>query len=139
MKIYFAGSIRGGRDYKELYLKIIEWLREYGTVLTEHVGNAQLSSYGEYALTAAAIYERDMRWLQESDVVVAEATVPSIGVGYELGKAAGSHKPTLCLFHADSEKRLSAMISGSPDITVAVYETEQDIKKTIDSFFTTVK
>ena len=38
MKIYFAGSIRGGRDEEENYLKIIKHLAKYGDVLTEHVG-----------------------------------------------------------------------------------------------------
>ena len=40
MKIYFSGSVRGGRDYKKLYSKIVEWLGAYGTVLTEHIANA---------------------------------------------------------------------------------------------------
>ena len=38
MKIYFAGSIRGGREEEETYLKLIEHLATYGQVLTEHVG-----------------------------------------------------------------------------------------------------
>ncbi|MEM7514802.1 MAG: nucleoside 2-deoxyribosyltransferase, partial [Bacteroidota bacterium] len=47
MNIYFAGSIRGGRDDKELYLEIIQLLTEYGTVLTEHVADPSLTSWGE--------------------------------------------------------------------------------------------
>jgi len=35
MKIYFAGSIRGGRDDKELYLQLIKHLAKHGQVLTE--------------------------------------------------------------------------------------------------------
>ena len=37
IKIYFAGSIRGGREDKILYSQIIENLKKYGTVLTEHI------------------------------------------------------------------------------------------------------
>ena len=37
-KVYFCGSIRGGRDDAELYKRIIEQIKQYGTVLTEHVG-----------------------------------------------------------------------------------------------------
>ncbi len=44
MKIYFAGSIRGGRDDAEIYSGIIELLKRYGDVLTEHVGDRTLSS-----------------------------------------------------------------------------------------------
>ena len=46
MKIYFAGSIRGGRDDKELYLEIINLLGKYGKVLTEHIGDKTLSAMG---------------------------------------------------------------------------------------------
>ena len=38
MKIYFAGSIRGGRKDAELYRKVIAALKEKHQVLTEHVG-----------------------------------------------------------------------------------------------------
>ena len=41
-KIYFCGSIRGGREDAALYMRIIEQLRQYGTVLTEHVGKQDL-------------------------------------------------------------------------------------------------
>lgn len=37
--IYFAGRITGGRKYADLYLRIVEQLRTYGNVLTEHVAN----------------------------------------------------------------------------------------------------
>jgi len=47
MKIYFAGAIRGGRDDVALYLELVELLRPYGTVLTEHVADEQLTSRGE--------------------------------------------------------------------------------------------
>ena len=37
-KIYFAGSIAGGRQDEDLYGRIIAKLGEYGKVLTEIVG-----------------------------------------------------------------------------------------------------
>ncbi|KAF5897383.1 2'-deoxynucleoside 5'-phosphate N-hydrolase 1, partial [Clarias magur] len=57
-----------------------------------------------------AIYDRDMEWLPESDVVVAEVTHPSFGVGYEIGQAMVLKKRTLCLFRPSSGKVLPAMI-----------------------------
>ena len=42
-KIYFAGSIRGGRVDAALYRRMIAWMREGDTVLTEHVGDLSLS------------------------------------------------------------------------------------------------
>ncbi len=38
-KLYFAGSIRGGREDAALYRRIIQELGKYGDVLTEHVGD----------------------------------------------------------------------------------------------------
>lgn len=46
MKVYFCGSIRGGRDDVELYGKIITELKKYGTVLTEHVSDQKLDATG---------------------------------------------------------------------------------------------
>lgn len=46
MKIYFCGSIRGGRDDVHLYQKIVRKLQSYGTVLTEHVANSDLNDAG---------------------------------------------------------------------------------------------
>jgi hypothetical protein len=47
MKIYFAGSIRGGREDKNLYLQLIHHLSQYGQVLTEHIGDVDLTEFGE--------------------------------------------------------------------------------------------
>ena len=72
MKIYFAGSIRGGRQDAELYRKVIAALKDKHQVLTEHVGDLSLSTVENKG--DKAIYEQDMAWLRESDLVVAECT-----------------------------------------------------------------
>lgn len=135
MKIYFAGSIRGGRDDRELYTRIIEFLKQYGTVLTEHVGDSKISAYGQTTMSDIDIYERDVAWLTESDVVIAEVTTPSLGVGYEIATAESLGKPTLCLFHSVPDKRISAMISGDKKLNVFGYQTEDEIKEAIENFF----
>ena len=55
MKVYFAGSIRGGRQDAELYRKVIAALKEKHQVLTEHVGDLSLSTVEDKGDTA--IYE----------------------------------------------------------------------------------
>ena len=47
MKIYFAGSIRGGREDQRLYLQIINYLKKYNEVLTEHIGDESINDLGE--------------------------------------------------------------------------------------------
>jgi nucleoside 2-deoxyribosyltransferase len=68
------------------------------------------------------IYTRDVRWIRESDVLIAEVSQPSIGVGYEIAYAEACGKPILALYCLDAEKSISAMISGNPHITTLEYE-----------------
>ena len=126
MRIYFAGSIRGGRDDWSLYRQIIDVLGEYGTVLTEHIADSELSITGE-ELDDRYIHDRDLEWLRSCDCLVAEVTTPSLGVGYEIGKATEWGKPVLCLFRADSGRTLSAMIAGCHTVKVLEYKTIQDV------------
>ena len=60
MKIYFAGSIRGGREDAKLYKKIINHILCHGEVLTEHVGNDSLTRQGENKNSDKFIYDRDI-------------------------------------------------------------------------------
>ena len=134
MKIYFAGSIRGGRDDMQLYLQIIDLLSNFGKVLTEHIGDQTLSVLGEDGPTDGYIYKRDMEWLNEADVVVAEVTTPSLGVGYELGKAEGK-KPLLCIFRKQEGRRVSAMISGNKNFQVKNFKELSDLNQIFKDFF----
>lgn len=134
MKIYFAGSIRGGRDDASLYTKLIKHLKKYGEVLTEHVGDKKLSQLGEDGDNDKKIHDRDLEWLKSSDVVVADVSIPSLGVGYEIAKAAQHNKKILCLYRKQDGKRLSGMISGCPDAFIEEYETEDEAKEIIDKF-----
>ena len=134
-KIYFAGSIRGGRDDKEIYAQMIAYLNKYGTILTEHVADQKLTSYWENHRTDEWIYDRDVSWIKESDIVVAEVSTPSLGVGYEIAHAEYLNKKILCLYRKQEGKRLSAMIKGSKKIVVKEYEKIDDAIKQIDNFF----
>ena len=42
-KIYFAGSIRGGRNFADLYRKMIEHMQITDIILTEHIGQADIN------------------------------------------------------------------------------------------------
>lgn len=136
VKIYFAGSIRGGRQDKDLYLQLIKYLEKYGAVLTEHIGDSNLTSSGEQ-LPSEKICARDVSWVKEADVIVAEVTTPSLGVGYELGLAESLHKKVLCLFRTgeDKTKTVSAMIGGNSSFINKNYNTLDDAFKEIDIFF----
>jgi hypothetical protein len=136
MKIYFAGSIRGGRDDKELYLKIITLLGKYGKVLTEHIGLQTLSDLGETDQKDEYIYTRDMAWLKESDALVAEVSTPSLGVGYEIASAEILKKKILCLYREGAPRKISGMINGNKNLVFKTYKRIEDVEKILKEFFT---
>ena len=131
MRIYFAASIRGGRDDEQLYDVLIKELARFGTVLTEHIAHPNDVERG---MTDREIYERDMGWLREADVMVAEVTTPSLGVGYELASAQQLGKRILCLFRTSSGRSLSAMISGAEELEVVEYDNLEEATTAIEKF-----
>ena len=139
MKIYFAGSIRGGREDKQKYFELIEFLSAHAEVLTEHVGLESLGDSGETELHDDAIYQRDLEWLSSADAVVAEVTTPSLGVGYEIGIAEKLGKPILCLFdESRAGYRLSAMLSGNENLQVSRYQAIGEAKRQITEFISSL-
>ena len=129
-KIYFAGSIRGGRVDADLYRRMIEFMQESNVVLTEHVGSPHLNLM-EQGKRDADIYDQDTAWLRECDMVVAECTCPSLGVGYELAYAEKIGKPCH-IFYDRTKTQLSAMLTGNPYFHIHPYEKEEDIYPVID-------
>ncbi len=135
MKIYFSGSVSGGRKDVGLYLQIIMQLKEHGLVLTEHIGDARLDARGEPDLSDVEIHDRDLAWLRQADCLVAEVTTPSLGVGYEIGKATEWGKSVLCLFRTESGGMLSPMIAGSNGAVLRAYRNVGESKEIFDEFF----
>ncbi|MBQ6426418.1 MAG: nucleoside 2-deoxyribosyltransferase [Clostridia bacterium] len=131
-KVYFAGSITGGREDAEWYHSIIQHIKKTDTVLTEHVGNTAISSLGQSEYLPSEIYRQDTAWLRESDLVIAECSRPSLGVGYELAYAERFGIPCHVFFRK-SRGQLSAMLSGDPYFQIYPYETEEELFAQLDS------
>ena len=125
-KIYFAGSIRGGRVDADLYRRIIQFVQQTDTVLTEHVGSSNLILHEQGRERDAHIYDQDTAWLRQSDLLIAECTCPSLGVGYELAYA--EHCGIPChIFYDKTKAQLSAMLTGNPYFHIHPYESEEQI------------
>lgn len=135
-RIYFCGSIRGGRQLEVTYGTIIHMLKYYGEVLTEHVGEPGKESARDRNLTEQQIHNRDMQWIEEADMLVAEVTIPSLGVGYEIGRAIEMKKPVLCLFDSSYGNKLSAMIAGSEGVKLNEYSNPDDLAGALKQFIT---
>ena len=126
LKIYFAGSIRGGRADADLYRRMIAYMQREHRVLTEHVGDLSLSALERGPEGDRAIYDQDTAWLRESDLLIAECTCPSLGVGYELAYAEKYGKPCYIFYNRD-KTQLSAMLTGDPYFHIVPYSEEAEV------------
>ncbi|HEY3360832.1 MAG TPA: nucleoside 2-deoxyribosyltransferase [Methanosarcina sp.] len=133
-KIFLSGSIRGGRQLLETYRFMFDTLEEAGAeVLSWHVVDPDLENV-EMRMTEEEIYARDLGLLVKSDALIAEVTVPSTGVGYEICRALVQKIPVLCLYNPDAA--VSAMLLGNPDslLETRVYPDKTSLKKSITEF-----
>jgi nucleoside 2-deoxyribosyltransferase len=137
-EIYFACSIRGGRDDAESYAKLVDHIKTEATVLTEIFADGKLTSSG-MSKPNEEIWAADVKWIHQADAVIAEVTNPSLGVGYEIAKAEEWGKPVLALFRADGDRRLSAMIDGSPNTEVFNYIELDEANVAISGFIRRLK
>lgn len=134
MNIYFGASVRGGRDDAQFYHDLVELLKTKGKVLTEHLGSLTLTSDGEKNITSKEVYERDIDWLESADVLIAEVTHASLGVGMELMYAVHKRIPVLCLYRDVPGKKMSRMVLGCDGIVSKVYKDLAQAQKHIDEF-----
>ena len=111
MRVYFACSITGGRSDEGIYQAIVDTLLEDGhEVPTAHLASPEVMSL-EHVIDPEEVYTRDIEWINDSDVMVAEVSTPSHGVGYEISYALSIGKPVLCC-HQEGVK-VSKMITGN--------------------------
>lgn len=129
MNIYFACSITGGREFEAVYQALVAALVWEGhQVPTAHLAEAGAGER-EAALGPREVYARDVGWIRESDALIAEVSVPSHGVGYEIGFALNAGKPVLALYREG--RKVSKMISGNPDANLRVQpyrDTEEALR-----------
>ena len=133
MKIYFAASIRGGREKQNDYFELIEYCKNYGDVLTEHVGNSAVDNIGEHK-SDKHIYLRDINWIKDADFIIADITIASLGVGYEIAFAETLNKSILCLYDARNNDKISAMIAGNEKVCCRKYKDLDEAKMIIKTF-----
>lgn len=125
MKIYFAGTIRGGREKVYDYQKMVQQFEKCGAeVLTKHVADPNLSVKGEN-MSSKEIYERDIKWLKECDIVFADITLPSLGVGYEISYAENSGKDIYAIYEKGAN--VSGFLRGDEKINFLAYESVDEV------------
>jgi nucleoside 2-deoxyribosyltransferase len=128
MNIYFACSITGGRTFESAYQEFTRTLLADGhEVPTAYLAESNVMAL-EKVIKPRDVYERDVAWIRACDALIAEVSVPSHGVGYEIGFALEQGKPVLCL--AKTSIAVSKMITGNPHPSLQI-EFYQDMTEGI--------
>lgn len=119
MKIYFACSITGGRHDEDRYQKIVSALMSDGhQIPTAGLVGSDVKEL-EGGIPPIEVYQRDTSWILDCDMLIAEVSTPSHGVGYEIAFALNHSKPVICLYQ--DGKPVSKMILGNTDSNLKIF------------------
>jgi 2'-deoxynucleoside 5'-phosphate N-hydrolase len=128
MKVYFAFTVFGERTSIDVARKIVEKLQDMGhEVLTKHLirdDAAQLDGL----IQPEEVYHRDMKWLNECDILIADVSGSSFGVGYEVSYILHSAQKKAILFY-NKRSKVSRLATGNthPNCTIVPYESEEEV------------
>src|ERR1700722_17265240 len=113
MKIYFGFTVAGDRSSVVAATKIVELLEELGhDVLTRHLIRED-AWQADRSISPQEVYRRDMAWLQQCDLFVAEVSGSSFGLGFETGYLLGATEKKVVLFYRrGGEAKISLLITG---------------------------
>src|SRR5262245_55850334 len=139
MRVYLACTVRGDRGAVTALRTLVDALEHAGhTVLTKHLLDDNVDT-AEAALTERDVYSRDIEWLESCDVLIADASGSSYGVGFEvgyvLGRADRTNQRVVLLYRADRRDKVSRLIVGNahPRCSVIAYESAADLAQAISA------
>ena len=140
MQIYLACTVRGDRSAVRITRLIADLLEQLGhTVLTRHLLLDDVDAQ-EGQLSERDVFERDLRWLDAADVLIAEASGSSYGVGFEvgyvIGRAAQTAQRVLLLYEAARRPIVSRLIAGNthPACTTYPYRDTENLLQFVRVF-----
>ena len=136
MKIYFGFTVAGDRSGIETARRVVQLLEKLGhKVLTRHLVEDNAWE-ADRQISAQDVYRRDMAWLEECDLFIAEVSGSSFGLGFETGYLLGAtNKKVILLYRRELEQKVSLLISGNShaNCTLMSYGSVEEV----ESFITT--
>jgi len=143
VKIYLACTVRGDRRGVLAGRAICERLQRHGhEVLTTHLLADDVES-AESQLTERDVFRRDLEWLASCDVLVAEASGSSYGVGFEvgyvLGRAPQTGQHVVLVYDRGRRQAISRLITGNDDASCRTfaYASIDELAAFLDEQFAT--
>jgi nucleoside 2-deoxyribosyltransferase len=134
MKIYFGFTVAGDRSTLDMARKVVLLLEEQGhEVLTRHLVS-DTAWDADRSIGPQDVFRRDMAWLDQCDLFIAEVSGSSFGLGFEAGYLLGAtNKKVVLLYRRDWANRISLLITGNthPNCTLAPYATVEEVESCI--------
>jgi nucleoside 2-deoxyribosyltransferase len=114
MKIYFGFTVAGDRSAINTARRVVELLEESGhEVLTRHLVDANAWET-DRLISPQDVYRRDMAWLEQCELFIAEVSGSSFGLGFETGYLLGAtNKRVILLYRRELEQKISLLITGN--------------------------
>jgi len=142
MKIYFGFTVAGDRSSVDAARKVVYWLEEMGhEVLTRHLVSDNAWE-ADRSISPQDVYRRDMAWLEQCDLFIAEVSGSSFGLGFETGYLLGAtSKKVVLLYRRDLQRNVSLLITGNvhANCTLVPYDTVEELERFIALNFIDVK
>ncbi len=134
MKIYFGFTVAGDRSAIGTARRVVQLLEDGGhEVLTRHLVDDNAWD-ADRRISAQEVYRRDMAWLEQCDLFIAEASGSSFGLGFEAGYLLGAtNKRVILLYRRELEGKVSLLISGNSHVncTLVPYVSVEEVEKVI--------
>ena len=131
MKIYFGFTVAGDRSSIVTARAIVELLTHLGhDVLTRHLVDDNAWEK-DRLITPNEVYLRDMKWLEQCDLFMAEVSGSSFGLGFETGYLLGATSKKVVLFYRrDVASKLSLLITGiaHPNCELVPYSSSEEAR-----------
>ena len=131
MKVYFGFTVAGDRSSLGTARHMVELLEEMGhQVLTRHLVSDHAAQM-DRSIAPQAVFERDMNWLRQCDIFIAEVSGSSFGLGFETGYVLGSSNRQAVLFYRrEAAPRISLLITGNthPRCLLAPYSEPEEME-----------
>ena len=131
MKIYFGFTVAGDRSGVIVARKIVGILEEMRhEVLTRHLVEENAWET-DRSIPPKEVYLRDMKWIEQCDMFIAEVSGSSFGLGFETGYLLGATTKKVVLFYRrDVESKISLLITGNshPNCRLVPYSELNEVE-----------
>ena len=137
MKIYFGFTVAGDRSGIDVARTLVHLLEKKGhEVLTRHLVSDDAWE-ADRLISPQDVFRRDMAWLEQCELFVAEVSGSSFGLGFETGYLLGAtNKKVILLYRRELENKISLLITGNThtNCTLFPYTTVEEVEHFITSF-----